>query len=163
MQWAHLMRTATQFAQRGTRCSTLLFAASLMLMCASLLGCYTVKSKPEVVGLYELNVGHDRINLDVAQDGAFAETILWSSGKTEKRTGKWYWNRGSVSFDNLWIPKAFAPDYIAQADAQAVSNQPKYSEPGTWAVSAERHWGTVRLAVFPDGDAYFKMVSHPSR
>jgi hypothetical protein len=134
-----------------------------MFMSASLVGCYTVKSKPEVVGVYELNAGHNRISLDVSQDGGFTETILWASGKAEKRTGKWYWNRGSVSFDGLWIPKAFAPDYIAQADAQAGTNQPKYSEPGTWAVSAERHWGTVKLAVFPDDDTYFKMVSHPSR
>ncbi len=141
----------------------MLLVASIMFMSASLVGCYTVKSKPEVVGVYELNAGHNRISLDVSQDGGFTETILWASGKAEKRTGKWYWNRGSVSFDGLWIPKAFAPDYIAQADAQAGTNQPKYSEPGTWAVSAERHWGTVKLAVFPDDDTYFKMVSHPSR
>lgn len=163
MQRPQLMKKTVQPALRRARCKTLFFAASLMLMSVSLLGCSSVKSKNEVVGLYALNVGHDRINLDVAQDGAFTETILWSSGKTEKRTGKWYWNRGSVSFDNLWIPKSFAPDYIAQADAQATPNQPKYGEPGTWAVSAEHHWGTVRLAVFPDDDAYFKMVSHSSQ
>jgi hypothetical protein len=68
-----------------------------------------------------------------------------------------------VSFDGLWIPKSFAPDYIEQADAQSSSSQPKYTDPGTWAVSAEHHWGTITLAVFPDADIDFKMVSHSSR
>ena len=53
----------------------------------------------------------------------------------------------------------------------ALIDDPRWREAGAidreeyvrWAVSAERHWGTVKLAVFPDDDTYFKMVSHPSR
>jgi len=30
-------------------------------------------------------------------------------------------------------------------------------------MSAERHWGTVMLAVFPDEDVYFRMVGRSSR
>jgi len=112
------------------------------------------------VGRYELKVGNDRIDLDLASNQSFTETIRWASGKVEQRTGKWYWNRSSVSLDGLWIPKSFAPDYIKATDAKDGSNQPKYTEPGNWAVSAERHWGTVTLAVFPDADIYFRMVAH---
>lgn len=112
------------------------------------------------MGRYELKVGNDRIDLDLASNQSFTETIRWASGKVEQRTGKWYWNRSSVSLDGLWIPKSFAPDYIKATDAKDGSNQPKYTEPGNWAVSAERHWGTVTLAVFPDADIYFRMVAH---
>ena len=175
MQWAHLMRLGLNQSERQHRESRwatpswkmasriLLPIIALAIFTTALVGCYSVKSKPEVVGLYELHVGQDRISLDVSADERFAETIQWASGKIEKRSGKWYWNRGSVSFDGLWIPKSFAPDYIEQADAQSASDQPKYTDPGTWAVSAEHHWGKITLTVFPDADIYFKMVSHPSR
>jgi hypothetical protein len=118
---------------------------------------------PDVIGLYELKVGNDQISLDVASDQSFTETIRWASGKVEQRKGKWYWNRSSVAFDGLWIPKSFAPDYIEAADAKSGSKQPKYTDPGNWSVSAEKHWGKVTLAVFPDADIYFKMVGHSSR
>jgi hypothetical protein len=164
MQWAYLMTNQLVVAQRksqwrvGSR--TLLPITLLTIFSTTLVGCYPVKSQSEVVGLYELHVGHDKISLAVSADQSYAETIQWASGKVEKRVGRWYWNRGSVSFEGLWIPKAFAPDYIEQADAQSPASQPKYTEPGTWAVSAEHHWGKITLTVFPDADIDFKMVSH---
>jgi hypothetical protein len=133
---------------------------ALAILSSALVACYPIRSKPDVVGRYELKVGNDRIDLDLASNESFTETIRWASGKVEQRTGKWYWNRSSVSLDGLWIPKSFAPDYIKATDAKDGSNQPKYTEPGNWAVSAERHWGTVTLAVFPDADIYFRMVAH---
>lgn len=170
MQWAQLMKTGSNRlavgrwgAQWSIGGRILLPLAILAVFCAALVGCYSVKSKSEIVGVYELQVGRDRISLMVSPDQSFTETIQWASGKAEKRTGKWYWNRGSVSFDSLWIPKSFAPDYIEQADAESSSSQPKYTDPGTWAVSAEHHWGTITLTIFPDADIYFKMVSHPPR
>lgn len=138
-------------------------AASLVILSCALVGCYYVTSKPDVIGLYELKVGHDRINLEIAPDDRFTETIQWASGKVEKRTGTWRWNNGSLSFDELWIPKSFAPDYILQADAESGPNQPKYTEPGHWTLSAENHWGTVTLEIFPDADISFRMVAHSSR
>jgi len=136
---------------------------ALLILSSALVACYPVRSMPDVIGLYELKVGNDRISLDVSSDQSFTETIRWASGKVEQRTGKWYWNRSSVAFDRLWIPKSFAPDYIEAADAKSGSNQPKYTDPGNWSVSAEKHWGRVTLAVFPDADIYFRMVGHSSR
>ena len=136
---------------------------SLVPLAIYLCGCFSVRSKPDVVGLYELKVGDNHINLNVVSDGSFTEIIKWGSGKSEDRTGKWYWNNGSIALDGLWIPEAFAPDYIIQADAQNDPKQSKYLEPGNWAVSAERHWGTVTLSIFPDADVNFKMVKHASQ
>jgi hypothetical protein len=73
----------------------------LAILCGALVACYPVRSKPDVVGMYELKVGNGRISLDVASDQSFTETIRWASGKVEQRTGKWYWNRSSVAFDVL--------------------------------------------------------------
>jgi len=135
----------------------------LAILCGALVACYPVRSKPDVVGMYELKVGNGRISLDVASDQSFTETIRWASGKVEQRTGKWYWNRSSVAFDVLWIPKEFAPDDVIAVDKKVDTNQPKFTDPGNWAMSAERHWGTVMLAVFPDEDVYFRMVGRSSR
>jgi hypothetical protein len=44
-----------------------------------------------------------------------------------------------------------------------VENQPKYTEPGHWAIQPERHWGTVTLSIFPDADVNFKMTRRYSR
>jgi hypothetical protein len=82
-----------------------------------------------------------------------------ASGKIESCPGKWIWSQNGISFDQLWIPPAFAPDYILQADASAPANkQPKYTEPGHWYMRPERHWGTVTIPIFPDADVNFKMI-----
>ena len=125
-------------------------AAWLVGLSYAFVACHSVRSKPDVVGLYELKVGHDRISLEIATDDRFTETIRWASGKVEKRTGTWHWKNGFLSFDELWIPKSFAPDYILQADAESGPNEPKYTEPGHWVLPAESHWGTVTLEVFED-------------
>lgn len=135
----------------------LLMIAGVVLSSA-LVGCYPVRSEADVIGLYELKVGSDRISLNVSSDRSFTETITWASGKVDQRRGKWYWSRSSVTFDSLWIPKSFAPDDIQAADARSGSNQPKYTDPGNWSVSAEKRWGRVTLEVFPDEDIYFRMV-----
>jgi hypothetical protein len=95
----------------------------------------------------------------VSPDKSFSETIYWPSGKVESRSGKWLWSQNGISFDQLWIPPAFAPDYIVQADAAATQNrQPKCTEPGHWYVQPEKHWGTVTVPIFPDANVSFSMV-----
>lgn len=126
---------------------------------AVLVGCYPVRSRADAIGHYELNAEHDKIALDVSSDGSFTETITWASGKIDKQEGKWNWSSGRIGFDRLWIPKSFAPDYIKQVDSGPDTNQPKYTEPGYWSVSVEKHWGTTTLAVFPDADIGFRMVN----
>ena len=116
-----------------------------------------VKSESDVLGEYELKSGNGRIALKVSPDKSFSETIFWSNGKVENRSGKWLWAENGISFDQLWIPSEFAPDYILQADASA-NKQPKYTEPGHWSMGVEKHWGTVMLPIFPDADVNFKMV-----
>jgi hypothetical protein len=131
----------------------------LTLLCCGLVGCWVVTSRADVIGQYDLSVGSDRISLTLSPDGTFIENVLWASGKVDSLTGTWRWgNGGDLSFDKLWIPKAFAPDYIIQADSRQTSDGPKYTEPGYWSVSAERHWGKVTIAVFPGADVEFKMV-----
>jgi hypothetical protein len=141
--------------------------SSLLLVLAMLLllnGCMMVRSESDVLGEYELRVGTGKIDLTISPDKKFSEKIIWPTGKAEKRSGNWSWARDGVSFDQLWIPPEFAPEYILQAEASASANrQPKYTEPGHWYIRAEKHWGTVTLAVFPDADIDFKMVSRASR
>jgi hypothetical protein len=138
-----------------------MFVASLVALSSALVACYSVRSKPDVVGFYQLKGEHDLISLEIGPDERFTETIRWASGKVEKRTGAWRWNNGFLSFDELWIPRSFAPDYILQADAESGPTMPKYTEPGHWVLSAESHWGTVTLQVFED--VSFRMVERSSR
>jgi hypothetical protein len=136
---------------------------SVVTLSCALVACHSVRSKPDVVGFYELRAGHDLINLEIAPDEHFTETIRWASGKVEKRTGTWHWNNGFLGFDELWIPKSFAPDYILQADAESGPDRPKYTEPGHWTLPAESHWGTITMPIFPDADINFRKVAHSSR
>jgi len=86
-----------------------MLVAWLVSLSCALVACHSVRSKRDVVGLYELKVGRDLISLEIAPDDRFTETIRWASGKVERRTGPWHWNNGLLSFDELWIPKSFAP------------------------------------------------------
>lgn len=130
----------------------------------SLNGCMNVKSQSDVVGEYRLGVGANEITLKIFPDRRFSEKIVTQNGKIEDHSGKWSWANDNISFDQLWIPREFAPPYILRADSSAgANNQPKYTEPGHWVVSPEWHWGTVILPVFPDADTNFKMISHGSR
>jgi hypothetical protein len=125
----------------------LLLTAVLSICIGSLCSCFPVHSQSGAVGRYILGDGGQRIVLDVVADGSFTETITFRSGATQELTGKWSWSDGSISFDSLWIPKEFAPDYIGQTDS---GSGVKYTEPGHWTISPEYHWGTVVLEVFED-------------
>jgi hypothetical protein len=132
----------------------------LLLILAVLLlvtGCTLVRSESDVLGEYELKVGNGKIALKVSPDRSFSETIFWPTGRVESRSGQWLWNKNRVSFDQLWIPSVFAPDYILRADESA-NKQPKYTVSGHWAIQPEKHWGTVVLPIFPDADVNFKMI-----
>src|ERR1700722_6979519 len=134
--------------------TVLLFISAALILST---GCSMVRSESDVLGEYELKGGNGRIALKVFPDKSFSETIFWPNGKVDSRSGKWLWGEGGIGFDQLWIPREFAPDYILQADASA-SKQPKYTEPGYWWGRPEKHWGTVTLPIFPDADMNFKMV-----
>jgi hypothetical protein len=121
-----------------------------------LIGCYTITSESDVIGEYRLD-GNGKIELKVLPDKTFSETIFWPSGKIEKISGKWEWHQSGISFDQLWIPAEFAPNYIRQTDAHS-ENQPKYTEPGSWSMTPESHWGTATLPIFPDDELNFKMI-----
>jgi hypothetical protein len=151
------MEKRTRQVQVARSVLLLTLAASLFMT-----GCTIVKSESDVMGEYELRAGDGKIVLQVSPDKSFSETIYWPTGKVERRSGKWLWNKDTINFDQLWIPPAFAPDYILQTDA-LVENQPKYTEPGHWAIQPERHWGTVTLWIFPDADVNFKMTRRYSR
>lgn len=131
-----------------------ILTASLVLS-----GCSMVKSESDVRGTYELRAASGKIVLNVSPHMSFYETIYWPSGRIESRSGNWQWAGSGISFDQLWIPSEFAPDYILQADSSPVPNrQPKYTEPGHWFVRAEKHWGIVTLPIFPNADINFEMV-----
>ena len=134
----------------------------LLLILALLLfagGCSLVQSESDVPGDYELKAGNGKIELKISPDRTFSETIFWPNGKIEKRSGKWLWSEAGIGIEQLWIPREFAPDYILDADASAKENhQPKYTEPGYWAMRPEKHWRTVILPIFPDADMNFRMV-----
>jgi hypothetical protein len=122
-------------------------------------GCSIVKSESDILGEYELRVGQGKIGLKMLPDKSFSETIYWPNGKVQNLSGKWIWAEGGISFNQLWIPPEFAPDYILQADSSATANrQPKYTEPGHWSIRAEKHWGTVTLPIFPDADTSFQKI-----
>ena len=131
----------------------------LLLTLASMfaVGCSMVDSRSDVVGNYRLETKGGEITLRLLEDGHFSETILWASGKHDTRAGNWYWSQKVLNFDQLWIPREFAPSYILESDALA-TDQPKYTEPGHWTVSPERHWGTIILSIFPDDDVNFRMT-----
>lgn len=125
------------------------------LLCTT--GCRFVKSESDVLKEYELKARKGKIELKVLPNRSFSETIFWPAGKVESRSGHWLWNKDILNFDQLWIPSAFAPEYILQADESA-GKQPKYTDPGHWAIRPEKHWGTVTLPIFPDADVSFQMV-----
>jgi hypothetical protein len=127
-----------------------------------LAGCTSVRSELEVTGVYGLYADSQKITLEVFTDGTFTETIVFAPRHVEKRVGRWRWAQGRMSFDVLWIPESFAPDYIRRADSRSDGGQQKYSDPGHWSIMAEKHWGTIILPIFPDADTHFTMVQHSS-
>jgi hypothetical protein len=129
-------------------------------LAGSFVACVSVHSSTEVMGAYVLSDGNQKITLDLRTNGTFSEAILFNPARTEVRQGEWHWKNGWLSLEGLWIPASFAPDYIQQADSKSGSGQPKYSEPGHWAIKPEKHWGKMVLPVFPDGGIEFKMVRH---
>jgi hypothetical protein len=137
------------------------FCALLALLTLMACGCAPVRSTTSVVGAYELRGDGHQIQLKILPAGTFTETISFKSGTTKQLVGKWQWDgRASLlSLDDLWIPIEFAPDYIVAADSRS-GQQPKYTEPGHWVVSAEYQWGTVNIDVFPDADIGFKKTSN---
>jgi hypothetical protein len=67
-----------------------------------LVACYSVTSKADVVGAYELVGASGKLVLDVFADDHFVESIEDSKSSTvQKRTGTWLWSGGRISFDNL--------------------------------------------------------------
>ncbi len=138
------------------------FLLLTLILATALDSCVPVRSRSEVVGVYELKGDKQKITLEVSPGGTFVETIVFASRQTEKRAGRWYWAKGHIGFDGLWIPKPFAPDYILRADSEARGNEPRYTEPEHWSLPAESHWGTITLPVFPDPDISFTMVRHGS-
>ena len=150
---------ALRQVRRRPACSCSSFSASLCLMAlivlsAALEACI-VRSGSSVVGNYVLSTARERITLTISADGTFAETIMLASGQVDKRTGRWEWSAGRLSFDELSIPKSFAPDYLRPTKP---NGSPKYPEPGYWSISPENHWGTIVLPIFPNEDVNFKMV-----
>jgi hypothetical protein len=132
----------------------------LLLVFALLLpndACVYVQSRGGVVGTYQLGSKHQRIVLELSSDGKFTETISYRNGGVTKHVGRWDFRPANydVTFDSLWIPKEFAPDYILHAD-ESSKGQPKYTEPGSWTVTPSFEWGTVTLNVFPDDDISFR-------
>ena len=136
----------------------LTFVVGLVLSCV-LLGCYNVQSRESVIGKYTLDRDNQRIVLDVDANGTFVETIALKSGGVLKQKGTWNFASANsrISFDSLWIPKEFAPDYILRAD-ETSAGQAKYTEPGHWILSAERRWGKVVMDVFPDDEIAFRKI-----
>jgi len=145
------------------RRATLLLGTAMAALIGTLVACIPVRSRSDVIGVYELNADRQKITLQLSPDQSFTESIQFSSGQAERRAGTWHWTSGSVGFEGLWIPKSFAPEYILRADSRADARQQRYTEPGYWSVSAENHWGTVVLAVFPGADINFKMVKRLQR
>ncbi len=121
-------------------------------------GCNSNPSRDDVVGTYVLEgQGGNQITLTLSTDGAFTEKIL-VSGNPMSAAGSWSLRDGNLDFDQLWIPQAFAPESIVEADKNADGRQPKYTEPGHWDLSVEKSWGRMKIEVFDDVE--FVKVSH---
>jgi hypothetical protein len=123
-----------------------------------LTACSVIQSKNAMAGVYELDAGNQTITLEILPNETFKETILFASGRIEILEGKWDWRPGRIGFDRLWIPASFAPDYILRADSESRADFPKYTAPGYFSTSAEKHWGTITLEIFDD--VSFKMIRH---
>jgi hypothetical protein len=134
--------------------------ASIFILFLFITGCNVNPSRRDVVGTYALKGRtSDQIILWLSPDGEFKEQIL-VSGNVSSVDGRWSVRDGNIDFDRLWIPQAFAPQYILDADKQAVaSGQPKYTERGHWNVPVEKWWGRMKIEIFPDDDVQFVMVS----
>jgi hypothetical protein len=124
-------------------------------------GCNVTPSRQDVAGTYVLKGRtSDQITLRLSPDGEFKEHMV-ASGNFSSVAGTWSVRDGNIDFDRLWIPPAFAPQYILHADKQAVaSGQPKYTEPGHWDASVEKWRGRMKIEFFPNADVEFLMVSH---
>ena len=129
--------------------------AVLMLLVS---GCNLNPSRNDVIGTYVLGGQRgDQITLTLSSDGAFSEKIQ-VSGDLKSESGTWSYRDGIIDFEQLWIPKAFAPEEIIEADENSGEDQPKYTEPGHWSPSVEKYWGRMKIEVFDDVE--FVMVSH---
>jgi hypothetical protein len=131
--------------------------AAICWLFAAFSGC-AVRSETELIGRYQLGSVNQGIVLDVRADHTFAETITIGGARLPQHAGTWSLAGSSAGFDSLWIPEAFAPDYIIHADTTAAQGQPRVTKPGYWIISPERYLGRTSLAIFPDDDASFRMI-----
>jgi hypothetical protein len=132
-------------------------AVVLLTLTLAAFGCFSIGSETKVVGIYELNAGKAKITLTVRRDHTFVETITAAGIDNERRSGTWRWT-GSLDMESLWIPPAFAPAYILQADARSERGKFKYTQPGHWSLDPEWHFGRVVLPIFPGAGVEFRMV-----
>jgi hypothetical protein len=145
--------------RRTANSKRILFVITICIIWG-LIGCMRVQSKEELIGSYELRVGKETIELEIIQNGSFIETIHFASGNIEKVSGNWDWDSKSnfISFDKLWIPTSFTPDYVLRG--RALAGIGKLREPGRCSTTPEKHvGGKVVLPVFPDSNIAFTMKS----
>ena len=114
----------------------------ILMLIVMMSGCNVTPSRDDVVGTYVLKGRtSDQITLMLSPNGEFKEQIL-VSGSVNLVAGRWSVRDGNIDFDQLWIPQAFAPQYILDADKHAVaSGRPKYTQRGHWDVPVKKWWG----------------------
>jgi hypothetical protein len=107
-------------------------------------GC-NLRSEADVIGRYQMGTKPRLIVLDVKPDHTFSEIINIPGQTFPERFGRWSWTAGSISFDSLWIPMEFAPDYIVDADR---TGSVKYTEPAHWVLDTNGLLGAFTLTFF---------------
>lgn len=120
-----------------------------------LVSCRSAITTGELAGTYHLSGEGGAISLELLPNGDFVEHIRPTSGPVRMQRGRWEFSSRSISFDSLWIPVEFAPDYVKKADSNA-GNGPKYTNPGSWSIKPERWFGKIVLSVFPDSNVKFE-------
>lgn len=133
----------------------------MSLVVTVFIGCAGGISKESLIGHYRLAGKAGTIDLELAADGAFVQTVRFEDGTRSVRRGRWVppsSANSTVGLDGLWIPREFCPGYLNEADTRK-DGHPKCSDPGYWVGKPYRALGKIVLPMFPDENMNFERVT----
>jgi len=132
----------------------------LAIALIALSGCGPVDAPNTIPGHYELKSRDVNVSLEVRADGTYTETVKYRTNGEENNSNRWKWAVNQVIFNDILLPEIdrLGPEHFFGPETAKRLNAHKTVQ-GTiqldWSMAAEKVFGDIRLAPYPDNDLFF--------